>query len=82
MATNKKSAPRYDLKAQDRKRNLFIQLGLTAIVVIFAVGLVLYIVMGHDKNKGGGNAQAVRITSCCADQEGRHRRAQGRLVAL
>lgn len=63
MATNKKSAPRYDLKAQDRKRNLFIQLGLTAIVVIFAVGLVLYIVMGHDKNKGSGNAQAVRIAS-------------------
>ncbi|EHB59480.1 DSBA oxidoreductase [Mycolicibacterium rhodesiae JS60] len=63
MATNKKSAPRYDLRAQDRKRNLFIQLGLTAIVVIFAVGLVLYIVMGHDKNKGNGNAQAVRIAS-------------------
>ena len=63
MATNKKSAPRYDLKAQDRKRNLAIQLGLTAIVVIFAVALVLYIVMGHDKNKGSGGAQAVRITS-------------------
>ena len=63
MATNKKSAPKYDLKAQDRKRNLFIQLGLTAIVVIFAVGLVLYIVMGQDKNKGNGNTQAVRIAS-------------------
>jgi protein-disulfide isomerase len=63
VATNKKSAPRYDLKAQDRKRNLFIQLGLTAIVVIFAVGLVLFIVTGHDKKTAGGNAQAVRITS-------------------
>ncbi|MCV7176474.1 DsbA family protein [Mycolicibacterium sphagni] len=63
MATNKKSAPRYDLKAQDRKRNLVIQLGLTAIVVIFAVALVLYIVMSHDKKTAGGNAQAVRITS-------------------
>ncbi|BBY66042.1 DsbA family protein [Mycolicibacterium helvum] len=63
MATKKKSAPRYDLKAQDRKRNLFIQLGLTAIVVIFAVGLVLFIVMGHDKKAAGGNAQAVRISS-------------------
>ncbi|MBB3604827.1 protein-disulfide isomerase [Mycolicibacterium sp. BK556] len=63
MATNKKSTPKYDLKAQDRKRNLFIQLGLTAIVVVFAVALVLYIVMGHDKNKGNGNAQAVRIAS-------------------
>ena len=63
MANNKKSTPRYDLKAQDRKRNLAIQLGLTAIVVIFAVALVLYIVMGHDKKTGSGDAQAVRITS-------------------
>ncbi|MCV7217698.1 DsbA family protein [Mycobacterium crocinum] len=64
MATNKKSTPRYDLKAQDRKRNLAIQLGLTAIVVIFAVALVLYIVMSHDKKTAAaGNAQAVRITS-------------------
>lgn len=63
MATNKKSAPRYDLKAQDRKRNLAIQLGLTAIVVIFAVALVLYIVMSHDKKVAAGDAQAVRITS-------------------
>ena len=63
MATNKKSQPRYDLKAQDRKRNLAIQLGLTAIVVIFAVALVLFIVMGKDKKTGSGEAQAVRITS-------------------
>ncbi|WP_167103867.1 thioredoxin domain-containing protein [Mycobacterium sp. DL592] len=63
MANNKKSTPRYDLKAADRKRNLAIQLGLTAIVVIFAVALVLYIVMGHDKKTAAGDAQAVRITS-------------------
>ena len=31
MATNKKSTPRYDLKAQDRKRDLAIKVGLTAI---------------------------------------------------
>jgi protein-disulfide isomerase len=63
VANTKKSTPRYDLKAADRKRNLAIQLGLTAIVVIFAVALVLYIVMGHDKKTGSGEAQAVRITS-------------------
>ena len=62
MATNKKSAPRYDLKAQDRKRDIAVRLGLTALVVLFAVGLVLYIVMGSDK-KGANDAQAVRITS-------------------
>jgi protein-disulfide isomerase len=63
VANNKKSTPRYDLKAADRKRNLAIQLGLTAIVVVFAVALVLYIVMGQDKKTGSGEAQAVRITS-------------------
>jgi protein-disulfide isomerase len=63
VANNKKSTPRYDLKAQDRKRNLAIQLGLTAIVVIFAVALVLYIVMGHDKKTGSGETQAVRVAS-------------------
>ena len=54
MANNKKSTPRYDLKAQDRKRNLAIQLGLTAVVVIFAVALVLYIVMGHARRPAPG----------------------------
>jgi protein-disulfide isomerase len=62
VATSKKSTPRYDLKAQDRKRDLAVRLGLTALVVVFAVGLVLYIVMGSDK-KGADDAQAVRITS-------------------
>ena len=60
MATNKKSAPRYDLNAQNRKRDLAVRLGLTALVVAFAVGLVLYIVMGSEK-KGANEAQAVRI---------------------
>lgn len=62
MATNKKSTPRYDLNAQDRKRDLAVRLGLTTLVVLFAVGLVLYIVMGNDK-KGVNDNQAVRVTS-------------------
>ena len=62
MATNKKSAPRYDLNAQNRKRDLAVRLGLTALVVAFAVGLVLYIVMGSDK-KSANEAQAVRVAS-------------------
>ncbi|MFM9034817.1 MAG: DsbA family protein [Mycobacterium sp.] len=61
MATNKKSPPKYDLNAQDRKRDLLVKIGLTAIVALFAVGLVLWIVMGHDK--GSGNPQAVRVAS-------------------
>ena len=82
MANNKKSTPRYDLKAQDRKRNLAIQLGLTAIVVIFAVALVLYIVMGHDKKTGSGRRASRPDHVEHADQEGRQRRAQGRSVDL
>jgi len=62
VATNKKSTPRYDLNAQDRKRDLAVRLGLTTLVVLFAVGLVLYIVMGNDK-KGVNDTQAVRVTS-------------------
>ncbi|MFZ4371672.1 MAG: DsbA family protein [Mycobacterium sp.] len=62
MATNKKSSPRYDLNAQDRRRDLAIRLGLTALVIVFAVGLVFYIVKGKE-NKPGSEAQSVRITS-------------------
>ena len=59
---NKKSAPRYDLNAQNRKRDLAVRLGLTALVVAFAVGLVLYIVMGSDKQPAN-EPQAVRVAS-------------------
>jgi protein-disulfide isomerase len=62
VATNKKSSPRYDLNAQDRKRDMAVKVGLTALVVLFAVGLVLYIVTGNDK-KFSGETQAVQITS-------------------
>jgi protein-disulfide isomerase len=62
VAAKKKSTPRYDLKAQDRKRDLAVRLGLTALVVAFAVGLVLFIVMGNDK-KDISDVQAVRLSS-------------------
>lgn len=62
MASNKKSAPRYDLNAQTRKRDLAVRLGLTAVVVLFAVGLVLYIVMGKEK-VSASDGQPVRVSS-------------------
>ena len=40
-----------------------IQIGLTAIVVVFAVALVLYIVMSGDKKPTGGEAKAIRVAS-------------------
>lgn len=63
MASKPKKNPRYDLKAADRKRNLAIQIGLTSVVVVFAVALVLYIVMSAEEKPGEGEAQAIRVTS-------------------
>jgi protein-disulfide isomerase len=54
---------RYDLKAADRKRNLVIQIGLTAIVAIFAVVLVVYIVLSNDNKPQIGAAKAIRVAS-------------------
>jgi protein-disulfide isomerase len=62
VATKPKRAT-YDLKAADRKRNLAIQIGLTSIVVIFAVALVLYIVMSGDKKPVSGETKSVRVAS-------------------
>jgi protein-disulfide isomerase len=63
VATKPKRPARYDLKAADRKRNLAIQIGLTAVVVIFAVGLVLYIVMNGKTTPASGEAKAIRVAS-------------------
>jgi len=62
VATKPKKNARYDLKAADRKRNLFVQIGLTAVVVVFAVALVLYIVLSADDKVEGGQAQGVRVS--------------------
>ena len=63
MATNSKKNARYDLNAADRRRNLFIQVGLTAIVVLLGVGLVLYIVMGADKKPEAGETKSIQVSS-------------------
>ena len=63
MATKPKKQASYDLKAADRRRNLAIQIGLTSVVVIFAVVLVGYIVLSNDKKPQSGEAKAVRVAS-------------------
>jgi len=63
VATKPKKNASYDLKAADRRRNMFIQIGLTAVVVVFAVALVLYIVMSGDKKPSGGEAKSIRVAS-------------------
>lgn len=63
MATKPKKNAKYDLRAADRRRNLLIQIGLTAVVVVFAVALVLYIVMSNKDKPASGDAKSVRVTS-------------------
>ncbi|MDX1889158.1 DsbA family protein [Mycolicibacterium sp. 050158] len=63
MATKPKKNASYDLKAADRRRNIMIQVGLTAIVVIFAVVLVLYIVMSGKDKPAGGDTKAIRVAT-------------------
>jgi protein-disulfide isomerase len=63
VATKPKKQASYDLKAADRKRNLAIQIGLTSVVVIFAVVLVGYIVLSNDKKPQSGETKAVRVAS-------------------
>jgi protein-disulfide isomerase len=63
VATKPKKQAKYDLRAADRKRNLAIQIGLTAVVVLFAVALVLYIVMSAEDPVAEGEAKSIRVTS-------------------
>ncbi|MGH3967576.1 MAG: DsbA family protein, partial [Mycobacterium sp.] len=61
MATKPKR-PGYDLKAAGRRRDLAVRIGLTAIVILFAVAVIGVIVMKHH-SKEEGHAQAIRVTS-------------------
>jgi protein-disulfide isomerase len=63
VASKPKRPATYDPNAAGRRRDLAIRIGLTAIVVIFAVVLVGYIVISHDKKGAANGARAVRVTS-------------------
>ena len=61
---DKPKPPRYDLKNADSKFGRILQIGGTAIVVLFAVGLVFYIVTQHNNKKAAaGGGGAVRVTT-------------------
>jgi protein-disulfide isomerase len=71
--TKPKRPASYDVNAAGRRRDLAIRIGLTAIVVIFAVVLVGYIVISHDKKGSGSASRAVRVTSSkLVTQDGGH----------
>jgi protein-disulfide isomerase len=61
-AAKSKRPASYDLNAAGRRRDLAVRIGLTAIVLIFAVVLVGYIVTSHNKKTSGGE-RAIRVTS-------------------
>lgn len=53
----------YDLKAADRKREWVVKGGLTALVIIFAVVLVAYIVMNGKPKADANKVQAIQIAA-------------------
>ena len=61
-ADKSKRPASYDLNAAGRRRDILVRIGLTAIVMLFAVVLVGYIVISHNK-KTSGAERAVRVTS-------------------
>ncbi|MGH3560419.1 MAG: DsbA family protein [Mycobacterium sp.] len=66
MASKPKRPTGYGLKAADHTRSRAIQIGLVAIVVLFAAGLIGYIVISNENKKDkkdAGNPEAVRVTS-------------------
>jgi protein-disulfide isomerase len=61
-AAKPKRPASYDLNAAGRRRDLLVRIGLTSIVIVFAVVLVGYIVISHNK-KTSGAQRAVHVTS-------------------
>jgi protein-disulfide isomerase len=65
VSANAKRQLRYELNARNRRRNPLIQIGLTAVVVVFAVAFVLCILMlhGNDTKSAAGEAKAISVKS-------------------
>jgi len=64
VADKPKRPPRFDLKAADGKSGRLVQIGGTALIVIFAVVLVFYIVTSHHKKAATtGAGDTLRVTS-------------------
>jgi protein-disulfide isomerase len=62
-AAKSKRPASYDLNAAGRRRDLLVRLGLTAIVVLFAVVLVGYIVISHNNKKAATAERSIRVTT-------------------
>jgi protein-disulfide isomerase len=62
-AAKSKRPASYDLNAAGRRRDLLVRLGLTAVVVLFAVVLVGYIVISHNNKKAATAERSIRVTT-------------------
>ncbi len=65
MADKSKRPPQFDLKSAGRSSSRLVPIAATAVVVVFAVALVFYIVTNHKKPApvASGPGDAVRVTS-------------------
>jgi protein-disulfide isomerase len=65
VPANAKRPVHYGPKADDRRRHQLIKIGLTAVIVVSAAALVLYLVMSHGNGTkpAAGEAMAVSVTS-------------------
>jgi len=63
VANKSKRPASYDLKAADRKRNLWVQIGLTALVIAIAAGLFTWIKVHGSERKHTGDIEAVRVAT-------------------
>ncbi len=61
MANKSKRPASYDLKAADRKRNLWVQIGLTALVIAIGAGLIITIVSKGNKHRAPGADEQVAV---------------------
>jgi protein-disulfide isomerase len=63
VANKSKRPASYDLKAADRKRNLWVQIGLTLFVIALGAGLAVYIVSHGKAPARSGDIRAVRVAT-------------------
>jgi protein-disulfide isomerase len=66
VANKSKRPASYDLKAADRKRNRWIQIGLTALVIAIGAGLFVYIVHNGQAKKHKSESEAVQAVRVAA----------------
>ena len=63
MAAKSKKNAKYDLRSAESKRDMWVKIGLTGLVVVFAVALVGYILVNGERQRAAGEVVAIRAVS-------------------